>query len=69
MKILFFIILTISTVTFSQNLKDDGTPYFVPQRANFFVSLHNSNSFLINFSKTTPFNDPVWAIEFSLYSW
>lgn len=55
MKILFLIISIFSTITFSQNLKEDGTPYFVPQRANIFVELPDYNNFYINLTNKKPF--------------
>lgn len=44
-----FILFLTSFNLFAQNLKDDGTPYFVPQRANVFIDEPKFGNFFIKF--------------------
>lgn len=50
----FLTIILLSLQLNSQNLKDDGKPYFVPQRANFFIDHHMQNNFILNLSDSIP---------------
>lgn len=50
MKFILLLIIC-SFYSSSQNLKDDGTPYFVPQRANVFIDEPKFGNFFIKFNQ------------------